>query len=127
MLVASVDRIPRRIRNVAIGEAVNSKMHKAPPCDLQVKIFQAVYYQYLTGALTMRTLPSSVGPDVLDRFTAPNFFGELPVLSFGPISSISNCKAVHFHPRGGLFDPKDLTLNLERTETLRIWNSFYSH
>jgi hypothetical protein len=26
-----------------------------------------------------------------------------------------------------LFDPKNLALNLERTETLRIWDSFYSH
>jgi hypothetical protein len=57
----------------------------------------------------------------------PNFFGELPVLSFGTITSISNCKAIHFHPIGGLFDPKNLALNLERTETLRIWDSFYSH
>jgi hypothetical protein len=26
-----------------------------------------------------------------------------------------------------LFDPKNLTFNFERIETLRIWNSFYSH
>jgi len=49
------------------------------------------------------------------------------MLSLGTLSSISNGKAAHFRPRRGLFDPKNLTLNLERTGTFKIWDSFYSH
>jgi hypothetical protein len=62
--------------------------------------------------------------NILGRFTLPNSLGDLSSISFGTITSIFNRKAACFPFSGGLLDPKDLALDLNRNGSDLIWDSF---